>query len=77
MKYVIIALGVGLLLTGGSAYLLYEKSVKDAERIGAVETQLKVAADANKAIVNATKQRATTEQSVRRLPDPDLVRRLQ
>lgn len=76
MNYVIAGLGVVVLLLGGTTYLLYNQQIDSAKRIGVVETQLKDAVDANKAKTDATKQRATTERTVRQLPDPDLVGRL-
>lgn len=77
MNYVIAAMGAVLLLMGGTCYLLYERSVAQASRIGTVETQLKTAVEANEAKINATKQRATVGKTVRELPDPELLRRLQ
>ncbi len=76
MNYVIAGLGVVVLLMGGVSYFLYENQISFATRLGAAETQLKAAVQANQDKTNATKQRATTERTVRQLPDPDLVGRL-
>lgn len=73
MKWAIAGLAILLLISGGVNYYLFSSLGKANERVGALETAAKAAADANKGKDDATKDRALIERTIRSRTDQQLL----
>lgn len=72
-KWALAGLAILLLVSGGVNYYLFSSLGKANERVGALETAAKAAADANKGKDDATKDRALIERTIRSRTDQQLL----
>lgn len=71
VKYLAIAAGVVILLLGGACYLLYQRTETLAARAAKLEQSNDQLTKAINAKTNATRDRAATDNAVRRLAPAD------